>query len=280
MFSSGVRCAPSPDAYIGIFHFQFLRHYPASFSGIDDSIRTTAPSFLGVGKEKRGFAIEQRDLAEILDEVSYIYDLALISIFAGTCLAIFVMTYLAVIRARPRISSADLWTTQWFVLCSAIHLILEGSYAYSFRTMGSRTDLLGQLWKEYSLSDSRYLSPDAFVLCMETITAVCWGPLSLITAVCIVRDHVLRHPLQIVVSLGQLYGDVLYYATSWFGHEVFGVAYSRPERYYFWGYFVFCNAFWIVVPLVLLYRSFKATAGAFAVQQRPLVEKNGAKKTL
>jgi cholestenol Delta-isomerase len=38
--------------------------------------------------------------------------------------------------------------------------------------MGSAMDLFGQLWKEYSLSDSRYLTSDPFVMCMETITAV------------------------------------------------------------------------------------------------------------
>ncbi|CAL3965508.1 unnamed protein product, partial [Diplocarpon coronariae] len=31
--------------------------------------------------------------------------------------------------------------------------------------------LFGQLWKEYALSDSRYLTSDPFVLCMETVTA-------------------------------------------------------------------------------------------------------------
>lgn len=38
--------------------------------------------------------------------------------------------------------------------------------------MGPAQDLFGQLWKEYALSDSRYLTSDPFVLCMETITAV------------------------------------------------------------------------------------------------------------
>lgn len=33
-------------------------------------------------------------------------------------------------------------------------------------------DLFGQLWKEYAMSDSRYLTSDPFVLCMETVTAV------------------------------------------------------------------------------------------------------------
>lgn len=47
-----------------------------------------------------------------------------------------------------------------------------GYYSYNFRRMGGMQDLFGQLWKEYSLSDSRYQTQNAFVLCMETITAV------------------------------------------------------------------------------------------------------------
>lgn len=46
--------------------------------------------------------------------------------------------------------------------------------------MGRMQDLYGQLWKEYALSDSRYLTQDAFVLCMETVTAA--SPLSCLEA--------------------------------------------------------------------------------------------------
>lgn len=42
--------------------------------------------------------------------------------------------------------------------------------------MGPAQDLFGQLWKEYAFSDSRYLTSDPFVLCMETVTAVCVSP--------------------------------------------------------------------------------------------------------
>lgn len=38
--------------------------------------------------------------------------------------------------------------------------------------MASMQDFFGQLWKEYALSDSRYMFSDPFVLCMETWTAV------------------------------------------------------------------------------------------------------------
>lgn len=43
--------------------------------------------------------------------------------------------------------------------------------------MASMTDFFGQLWKEYALSDSRYMFSDPFVLCMESITAVRPSPL-------------------------------------------------------------------------------------------------------
>lgn len=84
-----------------------------------------------------------------------------------------------------------------------------------------------------------------------------------------------------MVSLGQFYGDVLYYATSLFDHYYLGITYSRPEAYYFWGYYFLMNFFWIVIPgrkscalsiikciganicSVLLYNSVKATGDAF-----------------
>lgn len=114
--------------------------------------------------------------------------------------------------------------------------------------MGGKQDIFGQLWKEYSLSDSRYMTSDAFTVCMECITAVCWGPLCYYIAFCIATSHPLRHPLQVIVSLGQIYGDVLYYATSMFDHFYHGVMQFRPEPFYFYGYFVLMNAFWIVIP--------------------------------
>lgn len=46
--------------------------------------------------------------------------------------------------------------------------------------MGSGQDAVGQLWKEYALSDSRYMTADTLVLCMETITVVGPCPLPLL----------------------------------------------------------------------------------------------------
>lgn len=40
---------------------------------------------------------------------------------------------------------------------------------------------------------------------------------------------------------------MLYYANAGFESVVFGLEHSRSKVEYFWGYFVFLNAFWVVV---------------------------------
>ena len=77
---------------------------------------------------------------------------------------------------------------------------------------------------------------------------VCWGPLSFYVAYLIATRSPLRFPLQGLVSLGQIYGDVLYYATSMFDLYHRNRVYCRPEPYYFWFYFFFMNLIWIVIP--------------------------------
>ena len=77
---------------------------------------------------------------------------------------------------------------------------------------------------------------------------VLWGPLSFVVAWYITKQHPLRYPLQALVSIGQIYGDILYYATSMFDHYHKGLTYCRPEGYYFWCYYFFMNFIWIVIP--------------------------------
>jgi cholestenol delta-isomerase len=112
----------------------------------------------------------EKDIVGYLANTSGTFDLVLK--FAAGCVAIFGVTYVLVKRTRPNASTGDLATIMWFVLCGFIHSFFEGYFAYNFRNMGGMNDLFGQLWKEYALSDSRYLTQDAFVLCMETVTAV------------------------------------------------------------------------------------------------------------
>ncbi|KAK2059572.1 emopamil binding protein [Colletotrichum caudatum] len=160
-------------------------------------------------------------------------------------------------RTRPDLPGGETATALWFTLSAFIHFVFEGEahssyFSYNQANVPASVDVFGQLWKEYSLSDSRYLTRDPFVVCMETVTAAFWGPLSLAGACCVVAGHPLRHPLQLVVSLGQLYGDVLYFATCSFDES--SIVLLRD---------IFFDAFWIVAPLCLVPESCAETRRAF-----------------
>lgn len=219
---------------------------------------------------------------------------ALVACFAAGSGAILATAYSIISRVRPGLGRGDTFAALWFVLCGFIHFFFEGTFspsspsymkrkltdlkgyfALNYDHVPGQLDLFGQLWKEYSLSDSRYLTQDSFIVTMEAVTAIFWGPLSFAIAYCIVTSHPLRHPLQTIVSLGQLYGDVLYYATCTFAALVQGVHICRPEGLYFWAYYMLCNAFWIVIPFSLIVSSAKATSAAFAQVQAVGKEKKG-----
>lgn len=69
-------------------------------------------------------------------------------------------------------------------------------------------------------------------LCFALLkTQIFWGPLSLLLAVYLIPSHSpFRHPTQFAVSLGQLYGLVLYWAIPIMNELVQGpiAAVSRP----------------------------------------------------
>lgn len=142
----------------------------------------------------------------------------------------------------------------WFAVCAFIHLVIEGWFVLYHEVLLGDQAFLSQLWKEYSKGDSRYIIGDNFTVCMETITACLWGPLSLWVVIAFLRQQPLRFVLQLVVSVGQIYGDVLYFLTEHrdgFQHGEFG------HPLYFWFYFVFLNALWLVLPAVFVLDSVK-----------------------
>lgn len=104
-----------------------------------------------------------------------------------------------------------------------------------------------------TFTQPRLLLPSGINSCIQ----VAWGPLSFLTAYLILTSHPLRHPLQIIVSLGQMYGDILYYGTSLFDHHVANISYCRPEAFYFYVYFIGMNAPWILIPAMLIWSSMR-----------------------
>jgi len=114
--------------------------------------------------------------------------------------------------------------------------------------------------KEYTKADSRYATRDAFIISMEAVTAFLWGPCCPIVVYGIFNAKSWRFTLMAIVSVGQIYGDVLYYGTCYLENFI----HSRPEALYFWGYFVVLNALWILIPLVMLLYAAKNINAAVA----------------
>ncbi|NXN57002.1 EBP isomerase, partial [Rynchops niger] len=106
---------------------------------------------------------------------------------------------------------------------------------------------------------------DDFTVAMETVTAWAWGPLSFLTFLALLRHHPTRYVLQLLVSLGQLYGDVLYFATE----ARAGWSHSDPQPFYFWGYFVGLNGVWVLVPVALLADACRHLTAAQRAIDRP-----------
>ncbi|KAM6925342.1 3-beta-hydroxysteroid-Delta(8),Delta(7)-isomerase [Xenentodon cancila] len=147
----------------------------------------------------------------------------------------------------------------WFGVCGFIHCVIEGWFSLYYDILPGDQSFLSQLWKEYSKGDSRYVIADNFTVCMETVTAWLWGPFSFWAVYSFLTNKPYRFVLQLIISLGQLYGAVLYFFTE---HRD---GYSHSELghpIYFWFYFVFMNVLWIFIPLALIVDAWRQLSAA------------------
>jgi len=186
-----------------------------------------------------------------------------LGIFAVIAITVALISSL-IIYQKQNVSKANKIAFVWLIITGSIHVFVEGYFAYFHETLQSDNSLIGQWWKEYSLSDSRYLSSDSFVVNMERITAIFWGTGAYLAAIGIHQNWPSRHVIQLVTSLGQLYGLVLYYWTSLFE----GFPHSRPEALYFWGYFVGVNFLWVLMPGALFLQSWSCLTNAVKENQK------------
>ncbi|CAI2181990.1 11419_t:CDS:2 [Funneliformis geosporum] len=174
----------------------------------------------------------------------------LIGVFAAAAITITLVSF-SIISQKRNVSGVNKVAFVWLIITGSIHIFFEGYFTYSHKTIQSDNFLFAQMWKEYSLSDSRYMTSDSFVVNMEGITAVCIGPTAYLSAIGILQNWPSRHVLQLITSLGQLYGLVLYYATT----LLEGFPHSRPEPLYFWVYFFGINFIWVLIPGALFLQS-------------------------
>ncbi|XP_046580252.1 3-beta-hydroxysteroid-Delta(8),Delta(7)-isomerase-like [Haliotis rubra] len=177
----------------------------------------------------------------------------ILSVFFGVVGVFVVLTWVySGTTKNPRFTITQRVVLCWFMMCGLIHTFLEGYFGVFHDVLAGDMSFLGQVWKEYSMGDSRYMSSDAFVVSMERITAFVDGPLSFLTLLLYFRNSPYRYVIQLIVSLCQLYGDTLYFMTEIFEDFSHGYMY-HPQ--YFWFYFVTMNMFWIVIPSCLIIQS-------------------------
>ncbi|KAI0969418.1 Emopamil binding protein-domain-containing protein [Xylaria arbuscula] len=186
----------------------------------------------------------------------------LLAALAGTLGFTVLSAALVARKLNPRLGASGLAVFCWFLMNTCLHCVFEGYFVLNHATLASSQSLLAQLWKEYALSDSRYLTSDFFMLSVESITVFFWGPLCLANAIATARNSPSRHPLRIIACVTHLYGVALYYATSQCEFYFTGRSHSRPEFVYFWVYYVGFNLPWAIVPAFLLLDSVKTITRA------------------
>lgn len=106
---------------------------------------------------------------------------------------------------------------------------------------------------------------------MERITAVIDGPLALITFFAFMKGNNYRYALQMILSLCQLYGDILYFLTEIKDGFVHGPT-DNPLYFYF--YFLFMNILWIIIPIILIVDSARHIAACQTVSDFYIDEYN------
>lgn len=189
--------------------------------------------------------------------------------FFSGCGVLFAITWVLAGRYK-KLERVEKITASWFAMTGMVHFIIEGYVVLNSEFWrDSSGGVLPEIWKEYSQADSRYATRDPFVISMEAITAFVEGPACFAAVYGTLHRKPWAWTLQIMISLGQIYGDVLYYATT----VLEGLIHSRPEWLYFWFYFVFVNAIWIAIPSCVIYNAATRISAAVASQQRSLTGK-------
>ncbi|KAE9454301.1 hypothetical protein C3L33_13807, partial [Rhododendron williamsianum] len=117
--------------------------------------------------------------------------------------------------------------------------------------------------KEYSKGDSRYAARESGVVAIEGITAVLEGPASLLAVYAIATKQPYSYILQVVISLGQLYGTAVYFITSLLDGDNFAASMD-----YYYAYYIFANGWWVVIPTLIVIRCWRKICAAFLIQEK------------
>ncbi|CAO1612981.1 unnamed protein product [Parajaminaea phylloscopi] len=146
----------------------------------------------------------------------------------------------------------------WLVFDAICHLTLEGSFLYlsTFgRTVNNSTGFFAYLWQDYAKADARWGFSDPTVVALEILTVLGAGPLAGYCAHLLASNKFSYHYWIVVLSTAELYGGFMTFAPEWLS----GNQYLNGSNWMLmWVYLFFMNMVWVVIPLYLLYDSFKA----------------------
>jgi len=106
---------------------------------------------------------------------------------------------------------------------------------------------------------------------MENVTAFFDGPLAFLVTYAFVKQTSYRYVAQLVLSVCQLYGDVLYFATEVCDGFTHGPVW---HPLYFWFYFIFLNSLWIFIPFACIIESWKKIIVSQAIADERSGDKN------
>ncbi|GBB85014.1 hypothetical protein RclHR1_01160008 [Rhizophagus clarus] len=121
-------------------------------------------------------------------------------------------------------------------------------------TVEESNGILAELWKEYGKADSRWLYSDPTILSVEIPTFIFCGPLTLYVIYLIIINHSTRHYWQMILCTCEIYGCWITFCPEWLtGNK----GLDTENLIYFWIYLLFFNGIWVIVPMILMYQSWK-----------------------
>jgi hypothetical protein len=166
--------------------------------------------------------------------------------------AILVDDELVVVEASPLsiLSTTDKFVIVWAIIAGLENIFLRGTYVIFCHFIEQQpTSWLVAVWRSYGQYDSRYVNSNAVVVTAEGVMALVVGPCSLLFAWTLLVRAPQRISFGLVVSILQVYTQVLYYGSVDDSSSVKNV--SRDHRSLFWSLFVVTNLIRFVFPILI-----------------------------
>lgn len=131
---------------------------------------------------------------------------------------------------------------------------------------------MARLWQEYGKADRRWAGADLTVISLELLTVGLEAPCAAYLANLITtinnsssgaqnaRRIARLWILAIMVSTGELYGGFMTFAPEWLSGNT---SLYTDDKVFLWGYLVFANMIWVVVPIWVIWKGWGEVVAAF-----------------